>query len=702
MSNYDLDFFLESDTTTTEPVKPFHTVNTKDKKELLKWLNASCKAIREAQQAKIRKQREYLEMYMGVHISSRRRRQTSNYLDSKSYKNDKLVINHLYDLTESKVSQFTRIKESPEVLPSSDEHRDKIAAKGAKKVLNHLTMVNQLDYMKQQVHRNKEIMGEAYVVVEWDAFMGDLDPDYVAGKTIQLNEDNSPILDLLGETIKISPLQARIGEVKTRVEYPWRILLQRKSDYNKVEYGFHIVPENIETLKKDYPSKDFKKSESKIYDIEKLETKPLEDEIIVYHFYHKPTKYTPEGFYIKFTDKYILEIQETSKYNHGDFPWQRITSLDIAGRLDGISKYQLLGDIQATNTNIFNLILKNIKMTAHNKWVMPRGAAKYESLGSDNTIVQYNGPVPPQLVSAPSLPPDVFNLLSYTEDQLGKKFAAGQIASGQAPAGITAAVALQFLNEMENDRASSDIAKHNIFMEGLYRKMLSVAGEYYKSDDGRLLRIMGEDNKFLMKYFDQANLTKTYDVVINNGTALPETKAGRVQRVIEMLQFGGEEIVKDLGTERIIDLLDLGNADKMVSLATEAIRTAEAENEIMLNGEGMPLPEEWEDHILHWRTHVQEIQKLSFKVDVDLDIQDKLTDHIKMTELAMADRAARSPEFQAKLATLELYPIFIDAATPVSREQQQAEVQGAANRGEPTAQIAAPAEEINNTNNGGN
>ena len=33
----------------------------------------------------------------------------------------------------------------------------------------------------------------------------------------------------------------------------------------------------------------------------------------------------------------------------------------------------------------------------HAKWVMPRGACKIESLGNDNTIVQYQGPVPPQM-----------------------------------------------------------------------------------------------------------------------------------------------------------------------------------------------------------------------------------------------------------------------------------------------------------------
>ena len=48
--------------------------------------------------------------------------------------------------------------------------------------------------------------------------------------------------------------------------------------------------------------------------------------------------------------------------------------------------------------NLSTLLAKNIYLMGHAKWVMPRGACKIESLGNDNTIIQYQGPVPPQML----------------------------------------------------------------------------------------------------------------------------------------------------------------------------------------------------------------------------------------------------------------------------------------------------------------
>ena len=46
----------------------------------------------------------------------------------------------------------------------------------------------------------------------------------------------------------------------------------------------------------------------------------------------------------------------------------------------------------------------------------------------------------------------------------------------------------------------------------------------------------------------------------------------------------------------------------MSSLLTAAIKSAESENEDLLAGKPVGDPEVWENHILHWKTHVKAIQ----------------------------------------------------------------------------------------------
>jgi hypothetical protein len=146
--------------------------------------------------------------------------------------------------------------------------------------------------------------------------------------------------------------------------------------------------------------------------------------------------------------------------------------------------------------------------------------------------------------------------------------------------------------------------------------------------------------------------------------------------------------------EQFVDLLDLGNAEKMTTIITEAVRTADSENEDILNGVEVAEPQEWEDHIIHWRLHSKYIQKRSFKEEVPPEYREVLISHIATHEFAMMEKSRENPLFQAKLAQLELFPIFYkDGFIPQSAEQQTALVQGASNRGEQTsAQI--PGQEV--------
>ena len=149
-----------------------------------------------------------------------------------------------------------------------------------------------------------------------------------------------------------------------------------------------------------------------------------------------------------------------------------------------------------------------------------------------------------------------------------------------------------------------DIVKHSNIIQAIARKTISVAGDYYAPDDGRMLRVLGKDQKFSLRHFDAANLTKDYDVRVALGSALPETKAGKIQRIVEIMQLKPDL----LSNERWIDLLEFGNTEKMTTLLTSAIRAAESENEDLLAGKFVHEPQIHEDHIIHWNSHVKAIQ----------------------------------------------------------------------------------------------
>jgi len=667
-------------------VKPFHAIDKKDKKDVLEWCNKVIGSLQKQALSRNAKMRKNLETYRGAVPSSTMnsvRRAEKQFLN----RTDKFVVNHLHDMTETRISQLSRLKPAVNVLPTNDEFEDRNAARAVKYLINHLWYINNVDELRQKMLRNSFIFGESYCFITWNSNKGDLHPMYVQSRDLGLplpllDEEANPIYDENGEPVIFDPGKpVHVGDIDYSIEVPWRVYLQRQKDFNKVEYCFRTDVMPTETVKKKYPElKDKLKSSVnvKAFDVDSLSEHLLEEETVVYEMFHKKTEYCPEGYYVKFTDDVILEM-DYLPFSHGELPLIRMTDMDVPEQLNGVSQYEMVRPIQNMHNNLSTLLSKNIYLMGHSKWVMPRGACKIESLGNDNTIVQYQGPVPPTMLQTQPNPPEAYSFRNQLREEMGQIYGVQGVSRGQPPKGITAAVALQFLNEQEQERNSTTVIKHNDMIKNIARMTIAVCGDYYEPDDGRMLRIVGKNNKFSIRHFDTANLSKNYDVRLELGSGLPESKAGKIQRIVEIMQMKPDL----LSNERWIDLLDLGDSEKANSLVTVSIRAAESENEDILAARPVADPEEFEDHILHWKVHTRAMQERAFKEECPADLREEMLQHIAIHEFLMVERAKMNPAYEAKLAELPNFPVFPNGYVPKSLEQQRLIVQGQANQGLP-------------------
>ena len=666
-------------------VKPFHAIDKEDDKSLLDWCTKVVGSLEKQAISRNLKSRKNLETYRGAVSTIKRtdiRRSERQFLN----KVNKFIVNHLHDMTETRISQLSRLKPSVNIMPTNDEYEDRNAAKAVKYLIDHIWYINNIEDLRSRMLRNAFIFGESFCFINWNKDKGDLHPLYVKARDMNISLDfldskGNKILDKEGNPLKIDPDKpVYVGDIEYEIEVPWRVYMQRQKNFDKVEYCFRVKVEATETLKKMYPSKKdkLKRTESvKSFDADDLTEHFLEEETVYYEFYHKKTKYCPKGYYVKFTDDCILEMKELP-FSHGQLPFVRITDMDIPEQLNGISQYEMVRPIQNMHDNLSTLLAKNIYMMGHAKWVMPRGACKIESLGNDNTIVQYQGPVAPQMLQTMPNPPEAYSFRDSLRNEMGQIYGIQGVSRGTPPKGITAAVALQFLNEQEQERNSTTVIKHNEMIKQLAKMTIAVAGDYYEPDDGRMVRIVGKNNKYSIRHFDTANLHKSYDIRLELGSGLPESKAGKVQRVIELMQMKPNL----LSDERWLDLLDLGNTDKMNSLLTTSVRAAESETEDIMAGRPVGEPEEFEDHIIHWKVHSKAMQERTFKEECPPEYREQMMEHIAVHEFLMVEKARMNPLFQAKLAELANFPIFPNGFIPRSIEQQRAMVQGQANRGE--------------------
>ena len=120
----------------------------------------------------------------------------------------------------------------------------------------------------------------------------------------------------------------------------------------------------------------------------------------------------------------------------------------------------------------------------------------------------------------------------------------------------------------------------------------------------------------------------------------------------------------------VADLLDLGQTSKFFDEVTNAIRTAQWENEEQSQGRKHE-PKEWEFHIQHWQVHSSELQSMAFRT-MPKNVQEIKEDHILGHEMLMFDIAKRNQAFFQKIAALPQFPLFyVDENSQAGQDEVQ-------------------------------
>ena len=190
-------------------VKPFHAIKKEDDKEVLEWCNKVVQTLEKQAIPRNSSIRKNLETYRGIAASVLRsdiRRSERQFLQRVN----KFVVNHLHDMTETRISQLSRLKPSVNVLPTNDEYEDRNAAKTVKYLMDHLWYINNIDEIRQKMLRNAFIFGESYCFITWNKEKGDLHPMYVKARDmnmslLMLDSEGNPILDAKGKPQEIDP-----------------------------------------------------------------------------------------------------------------------------------------------------------------------------------------------------------------------------------------------------------------------------------------------------------------------------------------------------------------------------------------------------------------------------------------------------------------------------------------------------------------
>lgn len=651
-----------------ESIKPLWATDLDDPDEVCKWFKSAIDGLKDSQLERAEAQIRNNDFYASIQSIALGRTGIPRDQESRSKSASnfsRVTVNQIYDLTEHWVSQMTRFAPAIAVIPPNSEYNDRIAAKLSKAFIDYLFYVNDIDEILEDCARQCRIFGESFCFIEWNATKGDYHPSVSEANALGirvplLDREGNPVLGSDGEQLYIDN-KPRVGDVDYNVVLPWHVFVQPKEKWKDVEWAIKVKAVDIDVLKAQYPDKADEiddQATSNEYSVDYLSADTNFNEILQFEIYHKSTEFLDKGRYIKLIPGTVLENKD-SPYSHGELPLVRLTNIDLPGELHGASFFQNILLLQVVLNNLYSLAYTNISLGSHLYWMVPNSAnIDPAKLRNSASLIKYNGMIAPKIESFKTVGTEIFQLIEMVEEKISSISGRQPISQGVVPPGVEAGIAMTFLEEQENQRANTDIKKHNAFIKKLARLSLATAGDMYKAEDGRTVRIVGKNNAFSVKALDVAKLGGPYDIRVQRTTALSESKAGRLSQILALEgRFPGM-----LPREQVLDMLDLANDQKFYDMATVAVQAAESENELMLEGGTVQAPERYEELIVHWQSHVKFIQSRSFKEDVPPDKKQLFYQHIRTTEYFMLEKAREptvSPLFIQKLQSLEQFPLFM-------------------------------------------
>lgn len=633
----------QADNTTAK--KPFFAIDLTNEDVVLNWLKEEMLFIKNINVTRMQKVKNNYLRYKGY-----------QYLNSVYYPRDVLETQRKYtpqmvlplisDAVDEKTARLMEYKPNVVVMPVHDEERDKVDAKIAKIFLASIDYTQKLDTKFRSIVKNSKIAGESFAWIRWNPDLGEvLGEVKVLAKADASNENKDP-----KELIR----QGDIEVVKKTAHW---VMYERAESWDKVNYCFVIELDYVEALKLDYPDKADKireDSDAKMFDYDKMEDLHLPGVCKKIHFYHKKTKYLPDGYEACFTSSVLLKAGPLS-YAHGELPIERLVDIENDEELCGQSFIDKVKSVAAQINNSLNSVVKMFMLAGYAKWFVEGGAVDDQSLNNDISIVKIKpGFKAPVLAQANPVGAGHWQFIEKLQEWFYQFSKSNSIVRGEPPAGVTAFVALQYVSESESRRMNTEVQELNQFVRNVYDKILKTAGQFYQADEPRTMLILGKDSRWETRPLDVSSLTKPYSIMIQNTSGLSDSKAIRTQQLIDL----NAAFPNALPQTQILEMTGLSQGDKFYDVGSAAARAAETENEEIFDGKGQIEPTEYEDHVTHWRIHVQSIQDVGFKQKASPQIQMDIRNHIMAHEYLMIDHAMKNPTFQQVLMGIPQFPIF--------------------------------------------
>lgn len=515
------------------------------------------------------------------------------------------VFNHIAPIYDIRYAKLSSIKPEINIIPATNDERDKQSAKLSKKVFKSVKNRLAIDEKINQAIKWSEVCGTVFYKVGWNSKSG-----IVIGK----NEDGSAIRSGEVEFSVVSPFEIYPdSSTCERIEDCQSIIHAKVYSVETIKsmYGVNVKGENVRTFSLDGAVNSvgglgYNGTTSKLIDVER------KNSAVVIERYEKESEEYPFGrLTIVAGDKLVYDGElpfAVGTDGKRDFPFIKQTSNIEPGRFWGTSVIERLVPVQRAYNAVKNRKHEFINRLSLGVLSVEDGSVDLDNLEQDGlcpgkVLVYRQGAIEPKYLQGENLPSGINQEEEFLLEEFTKISGVSDLVNAGTISSNISGIALELMISQDQARLNASVESIKAATKEIAGKVLKLYKQYAIMP--RLERIVGENGEIEMFYFTSSDISSD-DIIIENQNDELDNITKRREMLFKLLEYGvltdENGVLSTKMKNKVVEMLGMGVWENAQDIEELHIKKAENENLKMMKNKKTKVSE-IDQHDLHISAH---------------------------------------------------------------------------------------------------
>jgi hypothetical protein len=495
--------------------------------------------------------------------------------------------------------------------------------------------------------------------VTWDSTLGDK-------LTVALDPDtNEPMTDQAGRLMRADQLPPQLqGRVPTKSVFQGEVVLEPRSPFEilpdpmaeSLEEAEWIIEEVIQS--EDWVQNHYGvnltgdtevsagPADSRYFPSWQMGASTSYKGVKIRELWVKPCPSYENGKHVVWAKDKIL-VDEDNAYV--ELPYVMFKGVPVPGRFWPSSIVEQLREPQIELNKIKSQIRENAQRIGSPALLKDRFSnTKYSGVPGEEITYDATSPNSiPRYLEPPNMPPYVIQEIDRLEDAIQEISGQHEVTGASVPAGVTAASAINLLQEQDDTRLGPTISEMETQLGLAGRKVLELIAKYYSEE--RMLTLVSPDSNYDFVSFKGEMLHGNTAVEVQAGSAFPQSKAAKqaaIQQYLTMFLQNGQQI-PDRTMRRLTRDYQAGALEAFVEDVSHDTSQVNREHRLMYQGQLLPI-NSYDNDDFHVAEH-QDTMKSNRFFRLDPRIQAIWFQHVQFHQQRIDVRMKQQMEQQQQM-----------------------------------------------------